>query len=57
MMDYSDILLYNSAVLFCVTILAVTSKLWFLVFLWFLFRIRIKIEYEDDEEQSEERGD
>ena len=58
MLDENDILLYNAVALICVTILAGVLKFWPLIFLWFLFRIKVKIVYEDengDEDKNEER--
>lgn len=51
MLDENDILLYNAVALVCVTILAGVLKFWPLMFLWFLFRIKVKIVYEDENEE------
>lgn len=56
MLDENDILLYNAVALVCVTILAGVLKFWPLILLWFLFRIKVNIVYEDeDEDENEER--
>lgn len=51
MLDENDILLYNAVALVCVTILAGVLKFWPLMFFWFLFRIKVKIVYEDENEE------
>lgn len=53
MLEENDILLYNAVALVCVTVLAGVLKFWPLIFLWFLFRIKVKIVYEDENENEE----
>lgn len=52
MLDENGILLYNAVALACVTILAGEFKFWPLVFLWFLFRIKVKVIYEEENEDG-----
>ena len=53
MLDEYGILLYNAVTLACVTILAEEFKFWPLIFLWFLFRIKVEVIYDEENENGD----